>query len=51
MYSNDRPALSLATLLLSYPDGFKTTHLQGWNQGLTGTSGEKFSGKTATQIC
>lgn len=51
MYSNDRIALSLATLLPFYPGGFKTTHLQRWSQGLTGMAGKKFSGKTENQNC
>lgn len=46
MYSKGRTVLSLATLLLFYPGAFKTTHLQGWNQGLVGVGGEKFSGET-----
>lgn len=45
MYSKGRTALILATLVF-HPGGFKTTHLQGWNQGLLGAVGEKFSGKT-----
>lgn len=45
MYSKGRTALILATLVF-HPGGFKITQLQGWNQGLMGVAGEKFSGKT-----